>query len=213
MTDLEKPLRQRGSGYLVLKSGARSQIEWEIDFPPDSTPRKGVVRGDAALLARAAEDGCATLEISAVLSAAIAFNGGTSDELSFEILLVSVEQPIFRAQTITGSHIHEGSFVIEFASMTGDWLLVTVPPIIMRDYLPILREQLSPPSKASPKTSYFKIVRASKIVAPANYPYVCVVFDGDKPRAVTTTVARLLAKDLVKVADKVDSRAAKPPMN
>jgi hypothetical protein len=172
-----------------------------------------VVRGDAAHLVKAAREGCATLEFSVGFSAAIAFDRSASNELSFEILLVSVEQPIFCAQTITGSHIHEGRFVIEFATVTGEPLLVTVPPIIMRDYLPILREQLPPPSKASSKTSFFKVVRESKITALASYPYVCVVFDRDEPRALTTTVAHLLAKDLVTVAEEVESRTAKPPMN
>jgi hypothetical protein len=38
MANLEEPFRQRGSGYLVLKSGARSQVEWEIYYPPSGTP-------------------------------------------------------------------------------------------------------------------------------------------------------------------------------
>jgi hypothetical protein len=213
MTDLKAPLGQRGIGYLVLKSGARSQVEWEIDFPPGGTPRKGVVRGDAPHLAQAAQDGCATLEVSLGFSAAIAFNGRASNELSFEILMISDKQPIFCAETITGSHIHEGSFVIEFASMIGDSLLVKVPPIIMRDYLPILQKQLPAPTKASQRTSFCKIVRESKIAIPASYQYVCVAFDDDEPQALTTTDARRLAVDLMEAAEKVDARTAERRVN
>ncbi len=213
MTDLDEPSRQRGSGWLVLKTGTRGQVGWEMDFPPGGTPREGAVRGDAAFLAQAAQDRCATLEISPAVSAAIAFNGSASNELSFEILLISDKQSIFCARTVTGSHIHQDRFVIEFASMTGDSLLVTVPPIIMHDYLPILREQLLSPSKESSRTSFFKIVGEAKIATTASYPYLCVVFDCDEPRALTTAVARLLAEDLVTAAEKVDSRTAKLPTN
>jgi hypothetical protein len=53
---------------------------------------------------------------------------------------------LFRAQTIVGSGtILDGDqFSIEFCAADGEQLLVIVPTIIMRDYLPVLEKAVPP---------------------------------------------------------------------
>ena len=53
--------RRNGTGYLVLKSGSRKQVQWEVDYLRDGSLGDGCIRGDEAHLAAAAKDGCATV--------------------------------------------------------------------------------------------------------------------------------------------------------
>jgi hypothetical protein len=71
MTNEQEASHQEGTGYLVLKSGATSTVGWGIDILADGTIHSGIVRGDEEHLASAAQDGCATLQLSSLTAAAI----------------------------------------------------------------------------------------------------------------------------------------------
>jgi len=52
---------QRGSGYLVLESGAKDLVMWEVEVLSDGIIETGSVQGNEMHLAAAAKNGCATL--------------------------------------------------------------------------------------------------------------------------------------------------------
>lgn len=200
--------RQKGIGHLVLKSGTCQQVEWEIELLCDGSFGDGSVRGDENHLAAAAEDGCATLRLAASHTAAIAINNQIGAEASFSILLHSSMPRLFRAQTIVGSGtILDGDqFSIEFCAADGEQLLVIVPTIIMRDYLPVL-EKAVPPASAPGKTSFFRLVKKWVTGKPASSPLVCLKFNDDEPLALQLDDARQLAAELIGLAQEVETRS------
>jgi hypothetical protein len=210
MTNFKEPFRQGGNGYLVLRNGACAPVMWELDFPEDGSLGGGVVRGDERVLAKVAQDGFVNLEISAELTAAIAIDGPTSNEVAVKIPLFSSKRTI-SDQTIVGSRVEGDKFFIEFTSTAGDPFRVIVPTNMMQDYLPILQKRLPP--DASSRTSFFRVFYETRIAMPASCPYVCVAFDRDEPRALTSEGARELAADLVRAAEAVDLSTAKPAVN
>src|SRR5436190_92771 len=147
MEKLEASKRQKGIGHLVLKSGSCQQVEWDIELFCDGWGN-GFVRGDENHLATAAEDGCGILKLGPEHVVAIAIDNQTGAEASFSILLHSSMPHIFRAQTIVGaSTILSGDeFSLVFRAADSEQLLVTVPTVIIRDFLPVLEQTVPPVS-------------------------------------------------------------------
>jgi len=200
--------RQKGVGYLVLRSGASQRVEWEIELFCGDSSGNGSLRGDENHLAAAAEDGYAKLRLAPDHTVAIAIDNQTGAEASFTILLHSSVPHLFEAQTIVGSStILDGNqFSFQFRAADGEQLLVIVPTIIIRDYLPSL-EKAVPPASAPTKTSFFRIVKTWATATPASYPLVCMKFDDDEPVALSPEDARLLAAELVDLAKEVEIRS------
>lgn len=98
-----KVVTQVGNGYLVLKSGDHTPVEWQIDLCRDDLIGNGRIHGNAGQLAAAANDGCATLHLDAEVTVAIAIDRHEDEEASFSTLLVSSVPSIFRSQMINGS--------------------------------------------------------------------------------------------------------------
>jgi hypothetical protein len=207
MEELQVPNQQKGIGHLLLKSGTSQPVEWEIELC-DGFLGNGSVRGDETHLAAAAKDGCAKLQLAAEHTAAIAINNQTGAEASFSILLHSSTPHLFQAQTIVGSStILDGDqFSIEFCTADGEQLLVIVPTIIMRDFLPVLGKAV-PPVSAPTKTSFFRIAKTWVTGKPASYPLVCLKFDDDEPLALHHGDARELAAELIDLAKEVETRS------
>jgi hypothetical protein len=208
MEKIEVSKRQKGIGYLVLKSGSCQQVEWEIEVFCDGSLGNGSVLGDENHLAAAAKDGCAKLRLESSHTVAIAIDNQTGAEASFSILLHSSMPHIFQAQTIVGSStILDGNqFSFEFRAADGEQLLVVVPTIIIRDYLPVL-EKAVPPASTPAKTSFFRIAEKWATAMPASYPLVCMKFDDDEPVALHPEDARLLATELIDLAKEVETRS------
>lgn len=207
---MEKPeasKRHKGIGYLVLKSGSYQQVEWDIELFCNGWGN-GFVRGDENHLATAAEDGCGILRLAPEHSVAIAIDNQTGAEASFSILLHSSMPHIFRAQTIVGAStiLNGDQFLLEFRTADSEQLLVTVPTVIIRDFLPVLKKTV-PPVSAPTKTSACQIVEAWATGTPASFPFVCLKFDDDVPVAISPEAARELAKELVDRAREVENRS------
>ena len=83
MTISEVSFRQRGFGYLILKSGSSKRVGWEIELAPDDSIGSGWIWGDEEHLQAAADDGCAVLHISLNMSAAIAIEHYKDGEATF----------------------------------------------------------------------------------------------------------------------------------
>jgi hypothetical protein len=198
--------RQKGTGYLILKSGIVKQVGWEIDLLRDGSIVNGIIRGDEQHLAAASDDGCANLRLSVNTSAAIAIDGFENEEASFTTLLVS--SALFRAQTITGSGpILDGNeYSIEFSGADGEHHLVIVPTTIMRDYLPILEKLVPPSSTDSPSTAFFRIAKTWEAGTAREYSFVVLKFDDEPPVALTPEESRELAKQLIEGAETIDTR-------
>ena len=208
MKKLEVSNRQKGTGDLVLKSGTSQQVKWEIDLLSDGSLGDGSIRGDEKHLAAAAEHGCAKLRLEPNLIVAIAIDNRTDSEASFTTLLTSSVPSVFRAQTIVGSStILDGSqFSIEFFGADGEHLLVTVPTIIMRDYLPVLEKAVPPSSSASTRTSFFQLVKTWRVGKSETRPVVCLIFNDDQPLGLSPEDARQLAAKLIDRAKDVEIR-------
>jgi hypothetical protein len=198
----------RQKGYLTLKSGTCQEVEWEIELLCDGSFGSGSIRGDEKHLAAAAEDGCGTLRLAAGQTAAIAINHQIGTQASFSILLYSSRPHLFRAQTIVGSStILDGDqFSIEFCAADGERLLVIVPTIIIRDYLPVL-EKAVPPEPAPARTSFFRLVETWVTGKSASYPLVCLKFNDDQPLALQPDDARQLAAELMDLAHEVETQS------
>jgi hypothetical protein len=89
MSNLEVLHRQKGIGYLVLKSGFCTRVEWEIDLLRDGGVGQGCVRGDKHHLAAAAEDKCANLRLTSDKTAAIAIDCYSDSEALFTPLMIT----------------------------------------------------------------------------------------------------------------------------
>jgi hypothetical protein len=200
--------RQEGIGYLILKSRTRVCVGWEVDILSDGSLANGVVRGDEADLEVAAQDGCAILELSAATTAAINIDSHAEGIGCFTTLMVSSVTSTFEAQTIVGSEpISNGDrFVLAFASAGGERFEVTVPTIVMRDYVPILQKTLSKGSNQQQHSSFVRIPTTWRTATTASYPLVCVVFDEDEPVALSPEDARDLAAELLEHAKRVEAR-------
>jgi hypothetical protein len=197
--------RQSGIGYLVLKSGTKQQVEWEVDVHCDGSLAHGSIRGDENHLAAAAEDGCAILCLTSTHTVAIAIDNCADREALFTTLLSFSVPRVFHAQTIVGSDTTADSrFSIEFASVDGERLLVIVPTIIMRDYLPVLGKAV--PSSAPTMTSFFRTVTTWRVGKSPSYPFVCLKFNDDVPLGLSPEDARELAAELTDRAKKVETR-------
>jgi hypothetical protein len=209
MSKLEVLFQQRGTGYLILKRGICKQIEWEIEVLRDGSIKGGSVRGDKKHLKAAAKDGCVKLSLTSEITVAIAINRYKDGEAFFTALLISRSPPAFAAQTIVGSGpILDGSiYSIEFAGADGEAHIVTIPTIIIRDYLPMFRKLVPPASPTSPPTSYFHIPKIYKTATAASSPFVCVRFDNDPPLGLSPERARQLAGELLELAEDIDARS------
>lgn len=209
MSTLEVVSQQRGTGYLILKRGICKQVAWEIEILCDGSIGGGCVRGDKKHLKAAAKDQCAKLRLSSEITAAIAIDSYRDGEAFFTALLISRSPPAFPAQTIVGSGpILGGSrYSIEFSGADGEALIVTIPTIIIRDYLPMFQRLVPPASPTSPPTSYIRIPKTYKTATAVSTPFVCVIFDDDPPLGLTPKRARQLAVELFERAENVDARS------
>jgi hypothetical protein len=201
--------RQKGIGYLVLKSGTRKQVEWEIDQLSDGSLGNGCIRGDEEHLAAAAEDGCAKLGLASSMTAAIAVNRYEDGEALFTTLLISSAPAVFYAQTIAGSStILDGSqFSTEFSGANGEQLRVIVPTIVMRDYQAVLQKVVPPSSSTSARTSYFQHIKTWSTATTTIHSFVCLIFNDDLPLALSPGGARELAAELIERAEYVETRS------
>ena len=209
MSKLEVVSQQQGTGYLILKRGICKQVVWEIEILRDGSIGGGCVRGDKKHLKAAAKDQCANLRVTSEITAAIAINSYRDGEAFFTPLLISRSQQAFSAQTIVGSGpILDGSiYSIEFSGADGEAFIVTMPTIIIRDYLPMFQRLVPPASPTSPPTSYVRIPKTYKTATAASTPFVCVIFDDDPPLGLSPEHARQLAGELFERAEDVDARS------
>ena len=206
--DKAEVLTQRsGNGYLVLKSGSGKQVQWQVDYLRDGSLGDGYIRGDEAHLAAAAKDGCATIRLTSKITAAIAIENQEHGEASFSPLLVSMN--VFQAQTINGSKSTSAGhqFVIEFSDADGKRLMIIIPTIVMRDYLPILEKAVRPGESASAKTGFFRLTRTWKTGTSRSYPFVLLGLNDEEPFGLSPEEARELAGELIEGAKEVDSRS------
>jgi hypothetical protein len=197
-----------GTGNLMLKTGIKGAVNWEIDLTGAEAFGAGRICGDCAHLQAAMKDGCATLQLNDTMTVAVAIDRHEGNEAFFTTLLASSQQPIFHAQTIRGSSkILDGSkFSIELCDQHGTPLRVILPTLIIRDYLPVLDEKLSEPSPASATSSFFRVPGTWGTATSASYPYVLLRFGNDVPVAVSAGDARELASELVELAQKIETR-------
>jgi hypothetical protein len=200
--------RQKGIGYLILKSGAERQVEWEIDLLCDGSLGDGAVLGDEHHLAAAAKDGFAKLRLTSSHTLAVAIDNHTDREASFTTLLTSSTPPVFLAQTIVASvAIRDGSrFSIEFVGLDSERLLVVVPTTIMRDYLPVLEKAVPPSSSAPTMTSFFQAVTTWTAGKAMSLPFVLLKVDDDVPLGLSPQDARELAAELIDHAKEIETR-------
>jgi hypothetical protein len=103
--------------------------------------------------------------------------------------------------------LDENHFAIEFSSAAGDPFLLTIPTVVIRDYLPILEKQLTSPPASSSTTSFFRVTTTWSTALPAQNPFVVVKFDRDEPLGFSADDARCLARDLLDKADRLTSRS------
>ena len=199
---------ENGSGYLVLKSGTSEPVQWEIDSRSDGALDGGRVRGNANHLAQAAEDGCAILRLTMAVTMAIAVESHDDTEASFRPLLVQQEWSVFEAQGIVGSASDPDSdqFSIQFLNREGESLLVTIPKVIMRDYLPLLQHALPSDPPGSVTTSYIRIPSDWKTALARASSHVCLVCSDDPPLGFSPQDARRLAEQLIEGAKKIEAR-------
>jgi hypothetical protein len=94
--------QQKGIGYLSLKDGTVSQVQWEIDLHGDGALGLGRLRGGEKHLAVAVEDGCAHLLLTASHTAAITIDGYEDGEVSFAIQLIFQSIKTWQTGTFTG---------------------------------------------------------------------------------------------------------------
>jgi hypothetical protein len=92
---------QQGIGYLILKDGTESQVQWEIDLLDDGALH-GRLRGGEKHLAVAVEDGCADLRLSASHTAAITIDCYEDGEVSFAMQMIFQSEQTWQTETITG---------------------------------------------------------------------------------------------------------------
>ena len=199
--------RRNGIGHLFLKSGFGKPVQWQVDCLRDGSLGDGLIRGDEAHLAAAAKDGCATICLTSKITAAIVIENQEHGEASFSPLLVSMN--VFQAQTITGSSlISDGNqLVIDFYDADGKPFMMTMPTIVMRDYLPILEKAVRPDKSASPKTGFFRIPQTWKAGTSRTYPFVLLGLNDEEPFGLSPEEARELAGQLIEEAKEVDSRS------
>lgn len=209
MTKLEDGFRAHGAGYLVLKNGTHTQVTWDVEFLRNGLIGDGFVRGDKKHLKAAAEDGCAILHPDSNVTAAIAIDHYKNGKASFTTLLYSSSPPIFNAQTILGSGpvLNGAKYSIEFSDANGEPFRLTIPTVIMWDFLPVAFQQLEPFSTPESSTMFFRIVKTAIAVTAHSCPFVCVSFDNAQPLGLSPAKARQLAKELSELAAEVEGRA------
>jgi len=205
----EKAQSRSGSGILVLKNGFKKPVTWEVELYGDRMFGTGRVCGEYAHLKAATKDRCAILKLDDTLSLAIVIDRCDPGEAFFKTLLVSSTKPIFDAQTIRGSSpILDGSrFSIDFSDQNGASLRVVVPTIIMRDYLSVLQQKLSPPLPGSPKTGFFWIPQTWRTAISNSYPFVLLLFDDHQPIGIYSQQAREVAVELLEGAEQIENRS------
>jgi hypothetical protein len=197
-----------GTGNLMLKTGIKEAVNWEIDLIGAEAFGAGRICGDCAHLEAAMKDSCATLQLDDTMTLAVAIDRHEGNEAFFTTLLASSRQPIFHAQTIRGSSkiLDESKFSIEFLDQHGTPLLVVLPTLIIRDYLPVLDEKLSEPSPGSATSSFFRVPETWRTATTVSYPYVLLLFGKDVPVAISAEDARELASELVELAEEIETR-------
>ncbi len=102
--------RQKGLGYLVLKRGTRKRVGFEIELLDDLSIGGGIIWGEEEHLKAAAKDGCATLELSIEVTAAIAIDDYKDGEATFTTLFISSKPPVLSASPgLTPNLANDGS--------------------------------------------------------------------------------------------------------
>jgi hypothetical protein len=97
-------------------------------------------------------------------------------------------------------------FSIEFSDADGRRLLVIVPTIIMRDYLPLLVKAVAPRAPASATSTFFRIPKTWRTGTTASYPLVLLLINDEEPIGFSPKGARDLADELVQLATSSDAR-------
>jgi hypothetical protein len=207
MKNLNPWSRQAGIGFLVLKNGSKQSVEWEADLHHDGLIGNGCIRGDEKLLETAAKDGCATLHLSSNATAAIAIEHYEQGEASFSTLLSSPH--LFRAQTIVGSSpvLDGATFSMQYLDADGETLTVVVPTVVMRDYLPVLREALPPSSPDAASTGFIRIPKTWRTGTTRSKPFVIINFNDETPWALDSEGARELAAQLIEWTELLETRS------
>jgi len=198
-----------GTGVLILRSGIKKSVTWEVSHLGEMVFGAGRVCGDHAHLETATQDRCATLQLDNTMTLAIAIDRSGPGEAFFTTLLASSVISIFHAQTICGSTpILDGSkFSIKFSDQNTASLLVILPTLIMRDYLPILENSVCRPLPGSAKTGFFRVPKTWRTGISNSYPFVLLLFDSDEPVAVSSQDARELAAELISWAEQIENRS------
>jgi len=84
-------------------------------------------------------------------------------------------------------------------------LVVIVPTVLIRDYLPILQKVIPPSSPEAPATGFYRRVEKWETKTTTIHHFVPLRFNGDIPLALSLEDARQLAADLVERAKEVEA--------
>ena len=198
---------RNGTGYLILRSGASKQVQWQVDYLRDGSLGDGYIRGDEAHLTAAAKDGSTDNNLTSNITAAISIENQEHGEASFSPLLVSMG--VFQAQMINGSKsTSDGNkFVIEFSDANGKRFLMIVPTTVLRDYLPVLEEAVRHAEPASATTGFFRFPQTWKTGTSRSYPFVLLGLNDEEPFGLSPEEARELAGELIEGAKEVEDRS------
>jgi hypothetical protein len=193
-----------GVGELVLKSGARDEVSWEVNL--EGTVVHGVLRGNKRHLKTAAKDRCAILSRGKGCTEAIAIDRHTDGKLFFTSLLTST--PIFFAQKILYSGpLSDGTeYGLEFSSGKGETRQVIVPSASIWDLLPQAFDDLKQFFVPQGVLLDYQAVQTVVTGIDRNYPLVFVGFNGGQPYAIGSELARQTAGELYELAAKIEGR-------
>ena len=84
--------------------------------------------------------------------------------------------------------------------------MITVPMVVIRDYLPVLQQLVTAAAPAPGKTAFVRHPKTWQTGTLAMADLVCMVFDDDVPVALVPETARKLAEELIERSHQVESR-------
>jgi hypothetical protein len=209
MLKSELLFRDEGIGDLVLINGVTIRVEWQIDRLRDGSLGDGCLHGDEHDLATAAATGSAKLLLTETTAAVIAIQRQDRGEAWFTTLSTASLVPTFRALTIASSDLTaERQIAIEFLGADGQRLLVTAPPEVIQENLPVLMDTVLSLSTGSMTASLTRFPKSwGTVAAETTEPLVLLRFNNDPLLAFDPEVARQIAASLIERAKEVETRS------
>ena len=195
--------KRNGTGELVLKNGTSEAVSWEVKL--ESLPAHGVLRGKKKHLNAAAKDRCAILRLGKDRAAAIAIDRYKNGKAFFTSLL-ELTPPIFSAEKIlSSSPLSDGTeYGIEFSAGKGQTLRVIVPSANIWDLLPQAFDDLKQFFVPQAVLVDYQPVQTVFTGIDRDYSLVYVGFNGGKPYAIGSELARQTAGELYELAAKIE---------